>query len=187
MNQDIVSLLKNGQVGILPTDTLYGLVGSALNKDTIERIYKLKRRSPEKPSIILISSLNDLEQFSIHLDSPTKKILEKIWPNPVSVVLPCQDEKLFYLHRGTNALAFRIPNDQELLNLLKQTGPIIAPSANPEGESPSQTIEEAKKYFAQGVDFYLDGGVLNNPPSTLIQIKDHQVHVLRQGSFTITS
>lgn len=178
--------LKIGKIGVIPTDTIYGIVGSALNPTVVERIYKLRKRSTNKPFIILISSLKDLSIFNIRLTKKQKDFLQKNWPNPVSVILPCPQEKFVYLHKGTNSLAFRIPNDEKLLDVLKQTGPLVAPSANFEGEKPSGTIAEAKKYFGDNVAFYLDGGRINSSPSTLINLnKDASYEILRKGDFII--
>lgn len=170
---DIVSILKNNGVGVLGTDTIYGLVGSALSKKAVERIYQLKKRAPSKPFIILISDLNDLNHFNIKIDQFIKNFLQEIWPNPVSVVI--------------ETLAFRIPNKPDLLELLKQTGPLVAPSANPEGLPPAQTIKEAKKYFGNNVDFYLDEGKLISEPSTLIEIKNGKINILRQGLYRLST
>lgn len=189
MDKEILNILKSGGVGILPTDTLYGLVGSALSKKAVLRIYKLRRRNPKKPFIILISSLKDLDLFKIKLDNKLIKLLRKFWPGKVSVVLPCRDRKFSYLHRGTKTLAFRLPAKKSLVNLLKKTGPLVAPSANFEGKPAAKTISQAKKYFGdkvypeQGrrIDFYIDSGKLVGLPSTLIQIKNNRVIVLRKG------
>lgn len=147
MNKNIIDILKNDGVGILPTDTLYGLVGRASSKKVFDRIFNLKNRDSKKPFIILINSIEDLKLFEIEIDDETRKILEKFWPGKVSVILPCDNEKFSYLSMGTGTLAFRIPNKKDLLDLLKATGPLLAPSANPSGESPALTIEEAKEYF----------------------------------------
>lgn len=180
---NVVNILKNEGVGVLGTDTIYGLVGLALSKKVVERIYKLKKRTPSKPFIILIADLNDLNYFNIKINPITKKLLQKIWPNSVSVILPCDDEKFSYLHRGTKTLAFRIPAKPDLLALLKATGPLVAPSSNPEGLPPAQTIKEAKKYFGNNVDFYLNEGKLISQPSTLIEIKKGKINILRQGIY----
>lgn len=178
---NIISLIKDGKVGVIPTDTIYGIVGSALKPDTVGKIYRLRKRTTDKPMIILISSLNDLNHFNIKLSDQQKKFLQKVWPNPLSVVLPVTDEKWKYLHRGTKSLAFRIPKDEWLLELLKQTGPLVAPSANFEGEKPSENIDEARGYFNDKVDFYIDGGQITARPSTLIQLTDKSVKILRAG------
>ncbi|MFM2357734.1 MAG: hypothetical protein RJA61_471 [Candidatus Parcubacteria bacterium] len=177
--------ILGGGIAVIPTDTLYGLVAQALNMEVVSKIYSLKKRSPDKPFIILISSLTDVEQFGISLDLETKKILETYWPGKVSVILPISNleaqKRYEYLHRGTNSLAFRLPNKADLISLLKETGPLIAPSANPQAEKPAETIGEAQNYFKHEVDIYMDGGILQGEPSTLVEIKDGNVTVLRKG------
>ena len=183
MNKHI-KLLLGGKIGVMPTDTIYGLVGQALNKETVERIYATRKRNPSKPMIILINSIKDLELFGIEADEKLKMILSQFWPGKVSVVLPianaCYLEKLFYLHRGTKTLAFRLPNNKEFADLLSQTGPLVAPSANTEGMSPAITNEEAKKYFGDQLDFYIDGGKIESSPSRLIKIENGKIIELRK-------
>ncbi len=185
MDFQLIDLLKKGNIAVIPTDTIYGIVGSALNAETIERIYQLRKRSSDKPFIILISSIDDLEKFEVNLTEQQKNFLEKNWPNPLSVVLPVTGEQFKYLHRGINSLAFRMPKDNHLLDLLNRVGPLIAPSANFEGEKLSENITEAKRYFGDKV-FYMDNGEIKSQPSTLISLnKDGSYKILRQGSYKI--
>lgn len=177
MNKLLIELIKVGGVGVLGTDTLYGLVGSALSPEAVERIYNLRKRNKKKPMIILIGSLSDLKLFKVEKE----RLLNKIWPGKVSVILPCPYKKFVYLHRGTNSLAFRLPNKENLIRLLKKTGPLIAPSANLSGLKPAETIEEAKRYFKDKVDFYADEGKLSSLPSTLIAIENGEIILKRQG------
>jgi len=185
--RDIVKILKNKGIGVLPTDTLYGIVGSAYSKEAVERIYKVRGRSPEKPCIILISSISDLKKFGIStgLIRANRLMLKKVWSGPVSIILHCTStvmkKKLKYLHRGKNSLAFRFPKNKSLLALLKKTGPLIAPSANPEGKAPAETVAEAKKYFGDSVDFYVSGGRKTGKPSKIISINvKGEITVLRK-------
>ena len=182
---DQIGILKRGGIGIIPTDTIYGLVGLALNKKVVERIYKVRRRSPDKPFIILISSFADLKKFGVKTNSKTNKILKKYWPGQVSIILDC-DQKLTYLHRGTNSLAFRLPDNDWLKLILQKTGPLVAPSANWEGHNPALTIKQAKRYFSNSVDFYIDRRKLESKPSTLIKIASGDLTVLRQGMIKIS-
>lgn len=186
VGEKIVEILKKGGVGILPTDTLYGLVGSVLSKQAVKRIYQLRRRNPKKPMIILIGALTDLKLFNIKINSGLKKQLLKFWPGKVSIILKCPSKKFSYLHRGIKTLAFRLPAKKSLINLIKKTGPLVAPSANIEGKPPAKTIRQAKRYFRDKVDFYVNSGKLNGRASTLIKIKNNQIFVLRQGAVKIT-
>ena len=164
-------ILKRGGIGVLPTDTIYGLVGSAFSKKAVEKIYKVKKRKKDKPFIILISSLKDLGLFNIKPDEEVFTLLKKIFPAKVSIILPCKSRKFFYLHRGKNNLAFRVPKNLWLRRLLSKTGPLVAPSANLEGEAPAETIKQAKEYFGDKVDFYYDKGKIKAKPSTILEIK----------------
>src|SRR4030042_626755 len=82
-------------------------------------------------------------------------------------------------------LAFRVSKKKNLLNLIKKTGPLISTSANPEGQKPAETIAEAKKYFGGEIDFYVSGGKMKSLPSTLVEIKNGNVRVIRKGVLKI--
>jgi L-threonylcarbamoyladenylate synthase len=176
--------LAAGAIGVLPTDTIYGIVGSALLPGAVERIYRLRERDPKKPAIVLVASAEGVRQFGAKLAAPTKRILKRVWPGKISVVLPCPSKRFTYLHRGTRTIAFRLPEPIWLRKFLRQTGPLVAPSANIEGKPPARTIREAKKYFRRRVSFYVDGGRLASRPSTLIAIKRKRPVVLRPGAVT---
>lgn len=175
----IIKNIKDGKIGVLATDTLYGLVGSASNPKTVEKIYLLKKRDPSKPFIIIIGEVEELSKFKIQLDDQDFNTLKKYWPGPTSIVLPVRDEQFQYLHRGTNSLAFRVPAKKDLREILKLSGPIVAPSANPEGEKPATTVKMAKKYFGKNIDFYVDEGNLGGKPSTIIELQDGEVQTIR--------
>lgn len=177
-------ILKEGGVVVMPSDTIYGIFGLALNENVVEKVYKLRKRRPSKPMIILISSVNDLRKFGIEVDRKNK-IFSILKSSGVSVIFPCESKKFKYLHRGEQSLAFRIPNDKNkrgrlLKDLLKKTGPLVAPSANFEGEPSVKTITEAINIFGDTVDFYIsEGRRLVCSPSTLVKLVNGKVEVLR--------
>ncbi|HZL07625.1 MAG TPA: Sua5/YciO/YrdC/YwlC family protein, partial [Candidatus Dormibacteraeota bacterium] len=114
------------------------------------------------------------------------KAVEQFWPGAVSVIIPCSNPDLAYLHQGKMSLAVRLPADPKLQKLLKQTGPLITTSANHPGQPVSDTIEQAKAVFTDQVDFYEDGGDLSGrEPSTVIRIVDDAIEVLRPGAVKI--
>ena len=167
---------------VIPTDTLYGVVASALSEEAVNLVYLIKGRTPEKPFIILISDRADLKKFDVKLTSFQKQIMSKLWPGQYTLILPCSNTQFGYLHRGTDSLAFRMPDDRQLGKLLEITGPLIAPSCNPEGQNPAETISEAQNYFAGKVPLFIDGGKRISKPSTIISLIGDQINVLR-GQF----
>ncbi|HUC96603.1 MAG TPA: L-threonylcarbamoyladenylate synthase [Candidatus Saccharimonadales bacterium] len=182
---DIINTIKKGGVGVIPTDTIYGLVGLALNQDSIQRMYEIKGRDQSKPFIILISSTKELELFGIQLNEGQRVFLKKYWPGKLSVIIPFVGEGLDYLSRGHNTLTFRTPNNTRLINLLEQTGPLAAPSANPEGRPPATNKSEILGYFDDKIDFIVDKETITDSASTLVDLSNVEPVVLRQGDVKI--
>ena len=177
-------LLKPAAVGVIPTDTVYGLVARAADPVAVERLYAVKKRDA-KPGTLIAASIEDLEK--IGLKHRYLKAVEQYWPGAVSVIIPAADPALKYLHRGKMSLAVRIPKDSELQKLLAQTGPLVTSSANDPGEPTATTAAAAKAYFGDKIDFYIDGGDLSDhQPSTVIRIVDDAVEVLREGAVKIS-
>lgn len=170
--ENMIDTLKKGGIGVLATDTIYGVVGAASLEKTVERIYTIKGRDESKPFIILISDQSDLAQFGITPTEIQMTTLATYWPGPTTIILPCPNESLTYLHRGKNSLAFRIPAPLHLRKLLKETGPLVAPSANTQHQPPARTVGEARDYFGDRVDFYEDAGVVTGTPSHIIEIRE---------------
>lgn len=170
-----VKILKKDGIGVIPTDTLYGVVGSYFSGKAEERIKKA-RKVLSKPNgwVTLISDVDDLQKVGVAVDEDQKKLLKRIWPGSFSVGF-----------RGSPN-AFRVPENKELRGFLAKTGPLIAPSANITGESPAKNIEEAQNYFHDAVDFYINAGVLDSEPSTVLVIDGLKVSLIREGKGDIS-
>lgn len=168
-DREVARILKDGGIGILCTDTLYGIVARADNEAAVERVYRLKHRDEAKSPIVLISSQ---EQLFDRPDEAAMHLMGEHWPGKVSIIIPSAQAPT-WISRGNKSVAYRIPADEALRELLLGTGPLIAPSANPEGERPAMMIDQAVAYFGDGVDFYVDEGeVLDDTPSRLLRITE---------------
>jgi len=180
---DAAEKLQSGGVGVIPTDTVYGLVASAYDQRAVKRLYDLKGREGQ-PGTIIAASIDDLAKLGIK--ARYLKAVADYWPGAISIVIPAADPSLEYLHEGVGSLAVRLPADEQLVKLLEQTGPLLTSSANHPGETVATTIQESRKYFGDSIDFYVDGGDLSGrEPSTIIRVVDDAIEVLRQGAVTI--
>ena len=178
----VVASLKTGGIGVLPTDTVYGLVGSAMDKQAVMRMFTVKARK-NQPGTVLAASVEQLAELGIK--PRYLRAVEHYWPNPISIIIPCGAE-LAYLHMGKDSLAVRIPAHEELRSLLTQTGPLMTTSANHPGEPTAEDITEAEDYFGELADFYVDAGDLGERlPSTIIRVVDDAIEVVRQGAIRI--
>lgn len=178
----LIALIAHGAVGVLPTDTIYGLVASAHNPEATARLYRLKSRE-QKPGTIIAASAEQL--IDLGIDESTIKAVAHLWPNPISIEL--QVPQLEHIHQGTGHGAFRVVADPLVAALLEQTGPLVTSSANHPGKPASTTIAEAEAYFGDSVDFYVDGGDRSKrPPSTVVRYEpDGTFTTLRQGAVNI--
>ncbi len=181
LNRAAARLLKEGGVGVIPTDTLYGIVASALSREAVSRVYRLRRRDPKKPSIILISGLSDLRLFGVRPTPVQMAALRRIWPGKFSVVFKTKGAGR-YLDCGTGTLAFRYPESRVLQRFLRDSGPLVAPSANWEGYPPAVSVSAARRYFGARVDVYVDTGPKRGRPSTLVAFKGRRFQTLRPGA-----
>jgi L-threonylcarbamoyladenylate synthase len=181
----LVDCLNGGGVVVLPSDTVYGLMARASDQRAVERMYRLRGRPPEKPCIMLVADAWQITDTAKWTDQH-KELGAKYWPGPLSLVAPTTEKTPRYLHCGTHTLAYRIPDDPELRTLLSATGPLLAPSANPEGKPVASTIAEAEAYFGDHVDGYADGGkIAGRAPSTVAGVRGGKVHIFRQGALRI--
>jgi L-threonylcarbamoyladenylate synthase len=163
-------LMQPGSVGVLPTDTVYGLVARANDEAAVKRLYELKHRE-NKPGTLIADRIEQL--VSLGLKARYMKAVEQYWPGAISVIIPCGPELTY-------------PDYPELLKLLEATGPLLTSSANNPGEPTANTADEARKYFGETVDFYVDGGDLSShQSSTVIRIVDDAIEILREGAVKI--
>lgn len=180
-DKQLIKLLNNGAVGVLPTDTLYGLVCRAADQAAVKRLYKLKHRE-KKPGTVVAASIEQL--VDLGLKARYLKVVEQYWPGPISIIIPCVD--LSYVHLGVGSVPVRISADASLNKLLFSAGPLLTSSANQPGQPPANNLAEAQVYFDNQVDFYVDGGDLSNrPPSTIIRIVDDAIEIVRPGAVNI--
>lgn len=172
--------LLNGEVGVIPTDTVYGLVCRADNDGAQELLSSLKGRE-SKPGTVIASSVDQLIAFGAHEEQISQ--LNSLWPNPISVVLPFHARSILAPNGGD--IACRIPAVDWLQEVLKITGPLLTTSANLTGQPPAINLEEAREYFGDKPDFYVDGEIRENPPSTIVRFEGQGIKILREGSISL--
>ncbi len=165
----------------MPSDTIYGLSCRALDEKAVERLHKLKARD-KKPFIILISNTSQLNNLGVAAIDAAPAL--RYWPGPLTIICPAPAAPL-WLHRGAKSLAIRQPDDDQLRKLIDKTGPLVSTSVNPAGQKPASSIASAKKYFASMLDFYVDQGIINKKPSTIIRATFSKVEVVRPGAVKI--
>ena len=181
--EKIARLIKQGGVGVFPTDTVYALGGSALDESALRRIYDLRNRPLHKPLQIHIGALADLT-FWVEVSPVARRIIERYWPGPLTIIFKVIPDRLSdWITAGTGTVAVRFPNCPVEVALINASGvPLVAPSANPSGHPPALTIADSIRYFEDRIDFYLDHGTSKTDQvSTLIDLTGETPRVVREG------
>lgn len=182
MTQDeLLEALKNGDIAIIPTDTVYGLVGDATNEETIKKVYDIKQRDKDKPLLILVSDLEMLKEYVDYINPLEKEIINKYWPGPLTMILK-KSNKVSNSLTSFNTIGIRIPDDVNLRDLIKKLNkPIFSTSANISGEETITNINMLEENIKKQVKFIVDGGTINNDPSSIIKVENNKIIFLREG------
>jgi L-threonylcarbamoyladenylate synthase len=178
----IIEAYEDGRIIVFPTDTVYGLGCNPLNKDSISRIYDIKRRSGKKRFPILGFSKKDLEKI-VEFNSKAEKISEKFWPGQVTLLLPIRKEMTEQIEND-GKLAVRVPDNECVLSILKQCKLIIGTSANISGEESILDPNVCKMRLPE-IDVLVDGGKIKSyGESTIIDFVDNEIKIIRKGSIS---
>lgn len=176
-------IINQGGVVIFPTDTVYGIGCDPYNKASIEKIYKIKSRHIAKSVPILTYSIEMAERIA-QFDQLTKKIVKKFWPGPLTIILKVTDEKIKKSLNLENKIAIRVPDHKCTLELLKKCNYLVGTSANISGDLPYTNPKECLKKM-QDYDVFVDGGTItSNGESTIIEIENEKIKIIREGSLT---
>ena len=185
MNTDkIAHILLNGGVALLPTDTVYGLAASPLFPDAVARIFDLKARPTRQNLPIMVASVKDMTDMGLAINDAVKKILNSDYvPGDITIVMGFEkeDSSVSWL-KGREEVAVRIPNHADLLTILEKTGPLMVTSANRHGNPTTPlTIDEVLADLNGAPDIAIDGGIVLNVPSTIINCRVNPPIIERNG------
>ena len=176
-------IVSQGGIMIFPTDTVYGIGCNPYNKEAVEKIYKIKSRDIMKSVPVLTYSIETAEKI-VEFDQFTKKIVEKFWPGPLTVILKVTDKKIKESLNLENKIAIRVPDHKCTLELLKKCNFLVGTSANISGDFPYTDPEECLKNL-ENYDVFVDGGIITSKgESTIIEIENEQIKIIREGSLT---
>ncbi len=183
-----VTALKKGGVIIYPTDTVYGLGANALDEKVVNKIFRIKGRSFKKPISIIIKDVEQAKEVA-SFNKDIERILNKIWPGPVTAILYKKDIIPDILIGGSKKIGLRIPDCEFTKQLMKKIDfPITTTSANISGLSSSEDIKQVLSQFQDKKikpDLILDVGILpQNLPSTVIDFTEAEPKILRAGPIT---
>lgn len=181
-------ILREGGLVAIPTETVYGLAANALDSQAVLNIFKAKNRPSFDPLIVHCRNAAQAESYAAVFPEPMKKLAEKFWPGPLTLILPKTSAIPDVVSSGLPSAGFRVPNHPLTLALLQELEfPLAAPSANPFGYVSPTSAEHVEDQLKDKIDYILDGG--SSPvglESTIVgQLEDGQICILRYGGIPV--
>ena len=184
----VIEVLKKGGVIIYPTDTVYGLGCDITNLKALERIAKIKGIKLERSNFSFIcQDLSNLSDYVTQIDTSTFKLLKRTLPGPYTFILPGASS-LPHPFKKKKTVGIRIPDNSIALEIVKSLGnPIVSTSIHDEDELLEYTTDPELIFekWSSKVDLVIDGGFGDNTPSTVVEVKDSEITILREGKGTI--
>ncbi|HEM2723706.1 TPA: threonylcarbamoyl-AMP synthase [Streptococcus suis] len=178
------TILENGGAVILPTETVYGLFAQALNEDAVNCVYQLKQRPRDKAMNLNVSNLNDIYFFSQNTPFFLEKLYNRFMPGPLTIILNSNKNVPFWVNSGLDTVGFRLPNHEQTLRLISETGPLIGPSANISGNESGKKFSDIQAQFSVDLPGIEDDQALTGIDSTILDLSGQKARILRQGAIS---
>jgi len=176
-----VQLLSNGGVIAYPTDTYYGLGCDLFSKKAIEKLYQLKERNRKKPLSFLVPDLSDVAKYAL-VSNFAYRTMKSLTPGPFTFILPATRQVPEMMMTKQKQVGIRVPDAPLARALAAGLGhPIVTTSATNRDGDPLIDPKDIKEVLGHGLDLILDGGLMENEPSTVLSLIGDELEVLREG------
>jgi L-threonylcarbamoyladenylate synthase len=178
-----VKKFKGGGVVVFPTDTVHGIGCVISDEKALERVYQIKGREMNQPSPVLVGNVKQAEEIA-QLSEPARQLINHFWPGGLTIVVLAKENKVPKVVQGsTNTVGLRMPNFPPVLKIIKQLKkPILGTSANYSKQPPAVSRETLDERVADLVDYILPGNSLGKEPSTVLDLTQKEVKVIREGA-----
>jgi len=187
-SERIAAAVSRGGIIAFRTDTFYGLGADPFNASAVQRVRDLKGREENKPILVLISDVEQLDRLIENRSSVFDKLAKDFWPGALTIIGEATGQLPSELTAGTKTVGVRLPDDDRVRALVRACGgALTATSANPSGQPPARTAEDVANYFEDGIDLIVNSGAARtDQPSTVIDATGAEAKLIREGVFPWT-
>ena len=184
--KEIADIIKKGGIGIIPTETVYGIGANGLDEKAVEKIYLAKGRKQDNPINLLVNNIEMVERVTKNITELEYKLMKEFFLGPFTIILHKKDIVPNIVTANQDTVGVRMPKNNIALKLIEYAEvPIAAPSANISGKPSGTNFKDIYNDFKDKVDFMIDGGESNiGIESTIVKVIDDIPHILRPGSIT---
>jgi len=178
--------LNGGRVLVVPTDTVYGIGCDASNPDAVNAVLAAKGRGRQMPPPVLVASVDAIDSLCVDVPDYARTLARAFWPGGLTLILRARPDLGWDLGETDGTIGVRMPNQDALLTLLRDFGPMAVTSANLTGHPPATSVQQAIGYFGTSVAAYLDGGpTRGTTASSIVDCAHGDPRVIRQGTISL--
>ena len=180
----IKSALDNHGIIAFPTETVMGLGIYFDDEIALNKLNKVKGRPEKKPYTLMLSNVDEIGQYA-KISEKSSRIIRKFMPGPLTVLLPIKEDLPYWVDYGSGKIGIRVPSYEATLKVLKAAKKgLLVPSANISGNAPALNSNEAKQIFGNSIDLIIEGSSNSGIPSTIIDLTDKDIKIIREGTIT---
>lgn len=180
---EIVKEILAGQVVAFPTETVYGIGCQYGNQEALEKLFIAKNRDHSKAITLMVEKVSDISRFA-YVDDAIMNVAQTFMPGRITLILKKRPEVDDAMTNGLPTIGIRIPDSQFVLNLIHRTGPLLVTSANLSGQANTTNEKEVLAQLDGRIASVVAGQTSSDVASTVVQLTDHQVKILRAGAIT---
>lgn len=181
-----VKAVQDGQLVVLPTDTVYGIGADAFSPVAVAKLLAAKGRDRTMPPPVLVGSVRAATALAESLGAFGQDLIDEFWPGPLTLIFRASPTLMWDLGDTLGTVAVRMPLHPIALDLLRRTGPLAVSSANKTGKPAAVTAGQAEEQFEEAVSVYLDGGpCADSVPSSILDLTGTVPRLLRAGAIGI--
>ena len=167
---------------MFPTETLDGLGADARSEAAVARLVAMRGRESGKPILVLVRDVAMAETVAAEVPEGARRLAARFWPGPLTLVMRARPGLPAALTAESGTIGVRVPGHPVAAAIVDGLArPVTAPSANPPGGTPPRRLDEARAWFGDRVEVYVDGGELPGGGSTVASVEDGELRVLRAG------
>jgi len=182
---EIVQVLRNGGLAIIPTDSIYAIVGDLLHRDVMEKICRLLEKKPRHANLsILCKDLSSLSEYTSPISNPTYKVMNRLLPGPFTFILKASNNVPKIFRQNKKTIGIRVPNNEICQAIISELGnPLVCSSIHSEDEIQEYLTEpqEIFEVWQNKVAYIVDGEAGHNVGTTVIDASEGELELIREG------
>jgi len=181
-----IEAVKNGELVVLPTDTVYGIGDDAFTSSAVTALLNTKGRGRQMPPPVLVGSRHTLNGLVLLLPKAARELADAFWPGALTIIVEHAPSLQWDLGDTNGTVGVRMPLHPVALEVLRETGPMAVSSANKTGQPAATTAAEAQDQLGYAVRTYLEAGPCPDPvPSTIVDVTGDVPVLVRAGAIPV--